>query len=367
MTGRKPHVIVVGAGIVGASMAYHLARRGADVTIIEQNCPASGVTARAFAWINVSHGVAGPNAPLRERALGEYRRLDDELGGALPIDWCGALTWTRNPADSERMVRDHEAHGHDLRLVDAREIGALEPGLAFPPECAAYAPGEGGIDPVAATDVLIRAAREAGAQLRLSSPVHALTTDRGRVVGVATTDGTIAADNIVVAAGLGSVALCAPVGIALPVDASPAILVRLRASQRLVRRILASPTFEVRQPATGLFLAAEDYIDDSPENGPGAVARRTLSELGRQLRGGGTLAIEEASAGVRPMPRDDLPIVGRDTSLPGLYVAVMHAGIVMAPVVGRLAAEEICGETTDRALDHCRIDRFGATAAARQN
>jgi len=362
-----PRVAVVGAGIVGASIAYHLARRGADVTVIEQNCPASGVTAKAFAWINVSHGVAGPNAPLRERAIGEYRRLDRELGGSLPIDWCGALTWTRSPADSERMVRDHVAHGHDLRLVDGREIAILEPGLAGPPECAAYAPGEGGIDPVAATDVLIRAAREAGAQLRLSAPVHALTTDRGRVVGVATKDGTIAADCVVASAGLGSVALCAPLGVALAVDASPAILIRLRAPQRLVRRIMASPTFEVRQPSAGLLLAAEDYIDDSAENGPGAVARRTFAELGRQLRGGDTLHIEDASAGVRPMPRDDLPIVGRIPSLPGLYVAVMHAGIVMAPVIGRLAAEEICKGTTEPALDHCRFERFGPAAIARQN
>ena len=362
-----PRVAVVGAGIVGASIAYHLVRRGCDVTIIEQNCPASGVTARAFAWINVSHGVAGPNAPLRERALNEYRRLDRELGGALPIDWCGALTWTNNPADSERMVRDHVAHGHELRLVDRSDIVALEPGLAVPPECAAYAPGEGGIDPVAATDQLVRAAREAGAQLHLSSPVHALATERGRVVGVLTKDGIVAADCVVVAAGLGSVALCAPLGIELPVDASPAILIRLRASRRLVRRILASPTFEVRQPATGLFLAAEDYIDDSAENGPGAVARRTLAELGRQLRDGDTLAIEDAAAGVRPMPRDDLPIVGRIPALPGLYVAVMHAGIVMAPVVGRLVADEIRDDTTDRALDHCRIERFGAGAVTRQN
>jgi glycine/D-amino acid oxidase-like deaminating enzyme len=356
----KPRVAVVGAGIVGASIAYHLARRGADVTIIEQNCPASGVTAKAFAWINVSHGVAGPNAPLRVRALDEYRRLDDELGGTLPIDWCGALTWTRDPTDSERMVRDHVAHGHELRLVDARGIAALEPGLAVLPEAAAYAPGEGGIDPVAATDLLIRAAREAGAQLLLSSPVHALATEGGRVVGAVTKDGAIAADCVVMAAGLGSVALCAPLGVVLPVDASPAILVRLRASQRLVRRILASPTFEVRQPAAGLFLAAEDYVDDSAENGPNAVARRTLAELGRQLRGGDSLAIEEASAGVRPMPRDDLPIVGRLPSLPGLYVAVMHAGIVMAPVVGRLAAAEICDDAIEPALDHCRPDRFGA-------
>jgi glycine/D-amino acid oxidase-like deaminating enzyme len=83
------------------------------------------------------------------------------------------------------------------------------------------------------------------------------------------------------------------------------------------------------------------------------------------VHGGDTLAIEEAAPGVRPMPRDDLPIVGRVASLPGLYLAVMHAGIVMAPVVGRLAAAEICDDATETALDHCRLDRFAVLSSTR--
>jgi glycine/D-amino acid oxidase-like deaminating enzyme len=127
MTGRGPRILVVGAGIVGAAMAYHLARRGADVTIVEQNCPASGVTARSFAWINVVHGVAAENLPLRIQAIADWRRLQGELGDALRIDWNGALTWSGDPRSSETLVRDHAARGFDIRLVERREIAALEP------------------------------------------------------------------------------------------------------------------------------------------------------------------------------------------------------------------------------------------------
>ena len=79
-----PSVIVVGAGIVGASLAYHLAAAGARVTLIDEALPASGATSRSFAWINVVHGVAADYARLRNLAIGDYHRLQEELGSCVP-------------------------------------------------------------------------------------------------------------------------------------------------------------------------------------------------------------------------------------------------------------------------------------------
>ena len=87
--------MVVGAGIIGAAIAYRLARRGASVTLVERHRPAAAVTSKAFAWINVTHGLAEPYARLRQLALHEYRVLDGDLNGALRVDWCGALTVDR--------------------------------------------------------------------------------------------------------------------------------------------------------------------------------------------------------------------------------------------------------------------------------
>ena len=74
MSGH-PSVVIAGAGIVGASLAYHLASAGAAVTIIERAQPASGVTARSFAWINIVHRNAPVLAQLRSLAIADYRRL----------------------------------------------------------------------------------------------------------------------------------------------------------------------------------------------------------------------------------------------------------------------------------------------------
>ena len=176
MTGR-PSVVIVGAGIVGASLACHLASAGVAVTIVERSRPASGVTARSFAWINVVHGNAPVLAQLRNLAIADYRRLERELNGA--------LTWSEDPAESERAVAEHTAWGYDVRLVEEDEIRRLEPHLVAPPPVAAHAPGEGALDPVAATLALVGAAREAGARLVKGTEVKALATTDGRVSGVA--------------------------------------------------------------------------------------------------------------------------------------------------------------------------------------
>ena len=122
------------------------------------------------------------------------------------------------------MVTEHTAWGYDVRLVERDEVRRLEPRLAAPPPVAAYAPGEGALDLVAATLTLVRAAVEAGAQLVEGTEVQGLATTDGRVCGVVLPSGTIEPDTVVLAAGTDSKALCAGIGIELPVESSPATL-----------------------------------------------------------------------------------------------------------------------------------------------
>lgn len=89
--GQGKRVVVIGAGIVGASLAYHLAGKGANVTLVEAEGVASGVTGSSFAWINTSHPEPDPIAQLRDAAIREYRRLETQLPG-LKIRWTGALS-----------------------------------------------------------------------------------------------------------------------------------------------------------------------------------------------------------------------------------------------------------------------------------
>jgi glycine/D-amino acid oxidase-like deaminating enzyme len=358
MASRRPKIIVVGAGIVGASIAYHLSRRGAAVTVVDKGPPAGGVTGAAFAWINNSQETSTPASPLRRHAIAEWRRLERELAPALRINWCGALTWREDPAATERWARGRAACGYEVRLIEREEIAKLEPGLIEPPACAAYAPGEGAVDPIAATDSLVHRARQLGADIRLGTEVTALASKGGKIVGVRAGEERIDADIVVVAAGVNSPALCASLGVAAPIDASAALLLRFRTARRLVDTVLSTPDMEVRQASEHLLLAAENHIADAGDNGPESIARRTLAVIRRQLRGAEGTELDSVSVGLRPIPADGSPVVGFTPSAGGLYLAVMHAGVTLAAAVGRLAAREILDGANASELQPCRIERF---------
>lgn len=98
---------------------------------------------------------------------------------------------------------------------------------------------------------------------------------------------------------------------------------------------------EVRQVDDNSLLVASSYIDDSAENGPEALGHKKLDILRANFEVPGEVAFHSAMVGARPIFSDGLPRVGFSPEIAGLYVAVGHPGVVLAPLVGRLAAEEI--------------------------
>jgi glycine/D-amino acid oxidase-like deaminating enzyme len=338
-------VAVIGAGIVGSSIAYRLARRGASVTLIDRGQPAGECTGKSFAWI-------GPeDPPLGSGTLDEYRRLEHELPG-LPIDWTGALVWRRDAAETERSARERATAGIDVRLVERDEILRLEPNLREPPELAALTQG-GALDPVETTKILVSAAQESGARVRVDAEANLVTTG-SKVSGVRIQKELISTDIVVVAAGVGTNKLIEPIGLRLPIESSPALLVRLKTPRALVNRIVASPPREVRQFSADIIVTPEEGI----EGGLDAAAERALADVQRMLTGAETTQLDSFALGTRPMPSDGLPIVGFAPGIEGLYIAVMHAGVNRAPIVGRLASSEIVNGILARQLDGCRPARF---------
>ncbi|MEU6861221.1 FAD-dependent oxidoreductase [Glycomyces sp. NPDC046736] len=334
-------IVVVGAGIVGTSLAYHLAGQGRPVTVIDAGLPGSGATGASFAWIGRPLVSDLPSAALRYLALDEYRRLETELPG-LPIQWSGSISWggfdaTQGPS--------------------AGDVRALEPRLLDPPAEAVRRPEDGALDPVATTELLVAGARDRGARVLTGTLATALDHEAGTVRGVRTTAGTVPAETVVLAAGTGTVALCSGIGVAVPVEPSPAILVRLRAKPNLVQAIVATPELEVRQLRDGTVLAPVEYRGETDQAALHETARRVRDRFAAAFSGAEDTEIISVEIGWRPMPADGEPIIGRPTGTRGLYLAVMHSAITLAAAVGRLAAAEILTGLEALELAPCRPDR----------
>ncbi|MFJ4246622.1 NAD(P)/FAD-dependent oxidoreductase [Pseudomonas sp. NPDC089741] len=348
-------VVVVGAGIVGASLAYHLSRKGAQVTLIEAQDIASGVTGRSFAWITVAHQGLDPIAPLRSAAIEAYHRLETELPG-LRIEWTGALSYSEN-------TRQTTAQRNSAALLSRAEIIAREPNLKHPPPYALYRAEEGALDAVQATHELIAGAQALGAKTVTQTSVTGFVTCNAVVRGVVTATGTIEADVVVLAAGTGISKLTEMLDVSLPINASPAIFIRYETEPNRVQGIISSPAMEVRQAVDGTLLAAEDYLGDTPGNLPADIALRTAAAIRNELNGVVAIEPQTVAVGLRPMPADGVPIIGYVPGVAGLYVCAMHPGVTLAAIVGRLASEEIIDHKMSPALSACRPQRFFPTAA----
>ena len=118
LEGKAPtRVLIVGAGIIGASIAHHLARRGAAVTLVDRAGPAAEASGRSFGWINASYGNPEPYFRLRFQSLLEYRRLEWETGGGLTVKWGGSLQWEPDTGDLADDFAGHRDWGYGLRSV----------------------------------------------------------------------------------------------------------------------------------------------------------------------------------------------------------------------------------------------------------
>ncbi|BCM16914.1 NAD(P)/FAD-dependent oxidoreductase [Mesorhizobium sp. J8] len=349
-------VIVIGAGIIGASIAWHLTKAGARVTVVSASGAGGIATPNSFAWINASWGNPETYFRLRIRAMAEWERLANELPG-LPLAMCGGLCFDL-PADRlEAYAAEHSSWGYGIERVGSEQAARIEPSLADLPEFALHVAEEGVAEPVATTQALLADAERRGARV-VTGTVDRLTLSNGKVTGVVVSGESKATDEVVIAAGAGAPAIAATAGIELPIETPPGLIVHSRPYKKLLNGLVLAEKLHMRQTAEGRIIAGSDFGGGEPGENPQADASALFEAMKAMLRGADGLELDFHTIGYRPTPADGFPIVSRADGVGDLYIAVTHSGITLAPAVGLFAAREILDGERDALLAPYALSRF---------
>jgi glycine/D-amino acid oxidase-like deaminating enzyme len=241
---------------------------------------------------------------------------------------------------------------------------------------AIYSAIDGHLDPVHVTGQFLAAARARGAQLRCPCELKALEFRRGRLSGALTSQGALPLDRLVVAAGVDTPRVLALCGYTLRLRHAPGILAHSAALPELTRLIHDAPGgVSFKQMANGSIVGtdAPEPPDlpvhagiragpvDFPDEGLRALhGNRILGKISAFLPAVRDARLEWLSLGFRPMPMDELPVVGALTATPDVHVAVTHSGVTLAPILGRWMSAEVLDASRIEALAPYRPERFAA-------
>jgi glycine/D-amino acid oxidase-like deaminating enzyme len=369
-TAPAKHVIVVGGGILGASTCMHLARGGAQVTLVTAGPLANGASGRSIAWLNSSGARSAEYHYLRMLAIDRYRTwsvLHPESRGYIRFD--GALKWAGPNETFRETFAFERSTGYDSLWVDRADVPQIAPDVnadAVAEEGAIYNAGEGWVNmPDFIPALVAEAVAHRAAVIEHAGDVRIDVQD-GAAAGVILGDGTrLAADHVVLATGGEVPAQLAALGVTVP-DATPAAFVLFTDPIDIkVKTVLNTPRVAVRPTPDGRLVLDADWAEQTvivEEDGsftvPEGSVQGLLDEASKVLSGNPRLTAQRVGAGLKPIPGDGEPVVGPVPSISGLHTVFTHSGATLGLILGELLAEEILTGTPSPVLKSFRLDRF---------
>jgi D-hydroxyproline dehydrogenase subunit beta len=382
-------VVVIGAGIVGASCARALALAGHSVTVVERGAIAGGTTSAGEGNILVSDKPPGPELSLARLSLRLWLGLRDDLGAdALEHDAKGGLVVARSQdtaASLRALAEVQRDAGVEVRDLGPGDLMELEPNLARDAVSGALYPDDGQVQPMLATATILRDAVRHGATVHAGTAVTGFLRDaRGAVAGITTASPempAIVAPWVVNAAGAWAGDVAGLAGLTLPILPRRGFILVTEPLPRVIRHKVYTADY-VANVASGDAGLETSVVVEGTRAGSvliGASRERVgfdrsmslpvLRRLAAQAIGLfpflADVSVMRAYLGFRPYCPDHLPVIGPDPRLPGLVQACGHegAGIGLAPATGHLVAQVIAGERPDLDLAPFRPDRFAEAVA----
>lgn len=365
--------IIVGAGVVGLSLAWELARRGVKCLVLDQ-----GRIGRAASWAGAGlvpppHRAPDLNDPtcmLRARSAALYpewsKRLLEETGIDNGFRVCGGLDVALSPREEpalQSMTGRWRKQGIQYEVVDDIRAAELEPAITRSFCRAYYLPERAQIRNPWHLKALEAACRNLGVVFETDAQVKCLARHGERITGVETASGTFHAESVVITAGAWSEQLLAPLGVAMPTRPIKGQMLVLDPGRVVLKRIIEHEKCYLVPRDEGIILAGatEEFVGFDP----------ALTDQARELLWNEAVSLvpELASAkivnhwcGFRPGSKDSRPYLGAVPGFEGLYVATGHqrAGLSLSPATAECMADLLTGQPPKISIEGYRLDRPAA-------
>lgn len=383
---RKYDAVIIGGGVIGCAIAWHLARPGLRVALLERADIAAGSSGACDGFVFLQSKKPGLHLQLAMQSRQRLARLRDEL--PVPIEYreCGGMVVIETAAEwaaMQQFVQKQQASGLDVSLLNAEQARRREPGLSEHIMGATFSSLDGQVNPMALTCGLALGARSRGADLITGTAVIGLDTRAGHVAAVETTAGRFATDLVINAAGVHAPEIGAMLGLIIPIQPRRGQLLVTAAGPRRINHCLLSARYIAAKFDPGIATGAGEGISieqtdegnfllGSTREFVGFDRRTTITGLRRIAAAtAGILpalqhiTVIRAFAGLRPYTPDGLPILGPVPGVPGFIMAAGHEGdgIALAPITGALIAQMITASQTALPLEAFSLSRFAAAAS----
>jgi glycine/D-amino acid oxidase-like deaminating enzyme len=390
-------VIVIGAGVIGSSVAYHLAKKGLDVALIEKGGVASGTSSRCDAVALICDKKPGIDTDIGFASIQLFKQLAKEFSVDFEFASRGSLYVCETDQEldiANSYVAQQAMAGYDMRMVDRHQLKQIEPYLADDLAGGIWTEVDSSMNPYKLCYAFVEEGKKYGLEVFDYHAVQNIELDElGAVHAVATDKGTFKTKRIVNCAGVWSPKIAEMVGIHIPIKPRKGMVLisektpfkvanqkvhefgymlskfediqyKRNVSERVEKHNVA---FTIEPTDASNFLvgghrAFSGYGVESEIDVMRAIAERAIRFLPKLK----DINCIRAYAGVRPWVEDHLPIVSEVEEVPGFFIASGHEGdgISMAPITGRMVTQLITGEPTDFDIDKLNYSRYKNRQAA---
>ncbi|MCR4397551.1 MAG: FAD-binding oxidoreductase [Firmicutes bacterium] len=368
---RSAHVAVIGGGVNGCSIAYNLAKQGCtDVVVFEKSYLCSGSTGRCGAGVRCQWGTE-MNCRLAFESIKMFETLNEELGYDYDIEFKQKgyliLAYTEKEWEQFKLnVRLQNSLGIPSRLVTPEEARGIVPGLCTEGMLGAtYCKKDGHCNPHHTTWAYARAAERLGVRVKTGVEVKDIMVRNGRVRKVVTSEGAYNVEVVVNAAGPWAKPIGAMVGLDIPVytERHQILVTEPCAPVQDPMVISFSKHFYCQQTPHGSFVMG--YGDPTEVKGydighSWQFLERMVQVVTPVLPVLKELRLVRQWSGLYTISPDCQPILGGTPKVEGFFMAVGFSGhgFMLAPVVGRLVAEQIMGRPTSLDISMLDLERF---------